>query len=332
MPSEPRRTGSKVLNRRRRVRGIHVLVAESPAASSGTGVSPLDTKTVQRYLDLLGCSDNRSCSLGNLRQLQRAHLNLIAYENVDIHLGRPPCSLNPADSVQRILQGRGGAYCYVQNGALAALLVSLGYDISLHSCAVSEDEADLSERGNHMAIVVHGYPVPNVAPDGQWVVDVGLGDGPKYPFPLQAQQWSDTPFTYSLEPRPYGWRFKHDQQGSFVGFNLEVSPLARGVCCFEENHKSLWTAEDSSFVKTLVLQRRAENFTITLRGCFLTRIDSSGKQVEHVLSKDEFFATMSRHFFINESRFTELERSQLWSRTYTAHKSRQQSLEANSSD
>ena len=111
------------------------------------------------YLARLGVDDPRSLgapSLDTLRRLHRAHVERIAFENLDIQLGRPQ-GIGPAESIARILAGRGG-YCFNLNNAFRELLTVLGYEVTVHrgqingSAATAKATAD--EYSTHMALTV----------------------------------------------------------------------------------------------------------------------------------------------------------------------------------
>lgn len=51
-------------------------------------------------------------SLENLNTLVCAHVDKVAYENVDIHAGRVAPVLDAVKSAERIVSGRGG-YCFI---------------------------------------------------------------------------------------------------------------------------------------------------------------------------------------------------------------------------
>src|SRR5215831_4615258 len=69
-------------------------------------------------------------SAESLFALHRAHAELVPYETLEIWLGRPT-TVDPVESVARILRGRGG-YCFHLNGAFSALLTVLGYRVTRH--------------------------------------------------------------------------------------------------------------------------------------------------------------------------------------------------------
>ena len=79
----------------------------------------LPDELVEAYLKRLGLErPGLAPTLGTLNMLLSAHVDRVAYENLDIHMGRPPDSLEPAHTAARIAGGRGG-YCFQLGGAFA---------------------------------------------------------------------------------------------------------------------------------------------------------------------------------------------------------------------
>src|SRR6266545_3741350 len=93
---------------------------------------------VYGYLARLGLSDPGPPSVAGLRALHRAQVERVAYENLDIHLGRVH-SIDPVDSFHRVVAGRGG-YCFHCNGAFGLLLSALGYWVRWHRGGVQGRE------------------------------------------------------------------------------------------------------------------------------------------------------------------------------------------------
>ena len=190
-------------------------------------VEPLTDDVALAYLEHLGL-DLRpgTVDVTTLRRLQRAHVERVPYETVDIVLGRPP-GIDPLESARRILGGRGG-YCYHLNGAFSALLAWLGVDVSRHLAGVhgGRVEEPPGPDGNHLGLIVR-------TPDGEvWLADVGLGDGPAEPLALAEGEHVQRGFRYRLGPSPFGdgiWRFEHDPGGGFAGFDVatQVATMER---------------------------------------------------------------------------------------------------------
>src|SRR2546423_14556218 len=73
---------------------------------------------VQGYLRRLRLDDPGPPSVDGLRRLHRAQVERVAYENLDIHLGRV-LSIEPVASFARVVAGRGGD-CLHRNRAVRA--------------------------------------------------------------------------------------------------------------------------------------------------------------------------------------------------------------------
>ena len=282
----------------------------------GPGVSALD---VSAYLARLGVDHTGPPSVAGLRALHRAHVERVPYENLEIQLGRPT-SVDPYESAARIRRGRGG-YCYHLNGAFAVLLSHLGYRVSWHVGGVQrrDQAAPVGATGNHLALTVRGLPAPE-CPDGVWLVDVGLGDGPYEPLPLRPGTYRQGPFVYRLawsRVVPGGWRLEHDPAGSFAG--LDVAPAAVGPARFAAMHRYLSTSPDSPFVRVATAQlRRAEEVSV-LRGCVFTRTGWRGRQEREITTMAEWYGLLADEFGLLLDDLDAAARESLWRRVRTAH-------------
>ncbi|MGW7314020.1 arylamine N-acetyltransferase family protein [Streptomyces sp. NPDC054854] len=268
------------------------------------------------YLRRLGITDPGTPSAEGLFALQRAHLERVPYENLDIQLGRPP-GIDPELSARRIAAGRGG-YCFHLNGAFALLLETLGYEVTRHVGGVMQ-RAEAHRRdvsGDHLALTVRV--------DGQeYLVETGLGDGPYEPLPLRAGAYERDGTTYRLEESAPdaapGWTYLNDGASAPV-MNFLRAPAS--TADFEAEHTRLSTSEDSGFVRTCALLRRDEHGVDALRGRVLSRVEP-GKPVSEreLTSPEEFFDVIASVFDRKLDDFTPADRSALWTRVSRAHES-----------
>ncbi|MEV5573876.1 arylamine N-acetyltransferase [Spirillospora sp. NPDC052269] len=267
---------------------------------------------VAGYLKRLDVPAPVTPTLDGLFALQRAHAERVYYENLDIQLGRPT-TLDPAESVARIVSGRGG-YCFHINGAFAALLDALGYRVRRHVADVRfTREADVADApvlsGNHMTLTVE-------VEGGSWLVDGGLGDAFHEPLPLRAGRYRQGPFAYRFAPwdrSPIGWRFEHDPGvRSFESMVFTTEPTTLDV--FETMHKELSNAVDSRFVRTLTVQRRDAAGVDVLRGVRLTRIDADGRRHSVLRTRQDWFACVTGYFGLDLGGFDAVEQDALWRR------------------
>ncbi|MFD8948775.1 arylamine N-acetyltransferase [Streptomyces xanthophaeus] len=267
---------------------------------------------VDGYLALLGVTRPAAPTAEALWALHRAQVERVAYENLDIHLGRPT-GIGAAESAARIARGRGG-YCFHLNGAFGALLTALGYDVTLHRAGVQgtpEDPAGAS--GDHLALTVRL--------DGErWLVDTGLGDGMHEPLPLREGSYTQGPFTYAMAPsaaEPGGWRFTHDPRGSFTAMDFAPDPVE--LSSFTAEHVRLSTSPESAFVRVLTAQLRDAKGVDVLRGCVLRRIDTGGTDERIIDAADDWYDLLSGLFRLDLTDVDAAARAELWHRVRTAH-------------
>jgi N-hydroxyarylamine O-acetyltransferase len=271
---------------------------------------------VRGYLSRLGVTDPGPPSVAALFALHRAHAERVPYENLEIQLGRPT-TVDPYESVERIVQRRRGGYCFHLNGAFATLLDALGYRVRWHLAWVE------SASVNHLALTVHGLACEE-CPDGVWFADVGLGDGLHEPLPLRPCVYRQGPFTYALDRSslvPFGWRFDHDPSGSFA--RMDFAPASAGPADFAEHHVRLSTSPESPFVRTLTVQRRDAEGVDILRGRVLTRLSGSAeglaRQDEDLATPASWYAALAEVFGLTLDDVPAEARQALWERVDQAH-------------
>jgi N-hydroxyarylamine O-acetyltransferase len=123
----------------------------------------------QAWLARIGYRGALEPTLSTLHQLVFAHSHAIAYESLDIMLGRTPKLDLGALQRKMILGGRGG-YCLEQNMLFREGLRSVGYKItSLQGRVVRGMAIDAPRPAIHMVLQVD-------LPEGPYLADVGFGN------------------------------------------------------------------------------------------------------------------------------------------------------------
>jgi N-hydroxyarylamine O-acetyltransferase len=112
-----------------------------------------------------------------LRELHRSHLFAVPFENLDIHLGRKIVCDEEA-FLHKIVNERRGGFCYELNGAFAALLRALGFQVTLLSGRTTSSDGGNGPEFDHLAL--------RVDLNEPWLVDVGFGDSFLEPLRLKA--------------------------------------------------------------------------------------------------------------------------------------------------
>ncbi|HEY6738081.1 MAG TPA: arylamine N-acetyltransferase [Actinopolymorphaceae bacterium] len=290
-------------------------VLDLPGVVHGPPAAPLrpyDEDLCRRLLAHLGVSGGvGKPTPENLIALQHVFLDAVPYENLEIQLGRPT-SIDPVESAERIVTGRGG-YCYHLNGTFATLLASLGYAVTLvpSNPKLSGRPLEPEGWGRHVVILV------DFAHE-TWIADVGLGDGFRDPIPLVEGRSDQPPFTYRLEHLSgLRWFFHHDPSATLDGFEMDVRPVP--LSAFEEQHRIQSTSPSSGFVQTLTVQARRADHALVLRGCVLTRVDGNGKQATDVDSEHEWWDVVVGEFRLRLDDVDAEARAALWRRVRGAH-------------
>jgi arylamine N-acetyltransferase len=274
---------------------------------------------VAGYLGRLGLPDPGPPSVAALAAIHRAQVERVAYNNVDIQLGRP-VGVTPDEAVDRVVTlGRSG-YCFQLNAGFGALLRALGYQVRGHRGGVWTDPADvpLQPFANHLALTVQALPTSD-NPGGSWFVDAGLGDGLHEPMPLRAGEVRQGPFTYSLAPSPVlagGWRFRHDPSGSFAAMDFDAGPAV--AADFAASHRYLSTSATSPFVRYVLAQRRDVTGVDKLISCMLSRQEGAAATRTLLRTPAQWFAALVDVFGLTLDDIGPDERAELWRRARTA--------------
>jgi len=119
------------------------------------------------YLARLGFDQPEKPSLEFLQRLQRAHVEAIPYENLDVLAGKA-VSLDPGDLFRKIIIDRRGGYCFELNSLFGWLLRELGYNLEFRMGRVWLRDPEAVPPRNHGTHVVQigGCSV---------IADVGFG-------------------------------------------------------------------------------------------------------------------------------------------------------------
>ncbi|GAB3830012.1 arylamine N-acetyltransferase [Dactylosporangium cerinum] len=234
------------------------------------------------YLERIGVPRPAAADLATLRVLQRAHLGAVPFENLSVKLGEE-IVLRPAALVAKIVDRRRGGFCYELNGAFAALLTDLGYEVTLHSCRVWTGRR-FGVPLDHMAV--------RVQLDSPYLVDVGFGRFAHYPLRLDTiDPQPDPGGVYEVIPqgpdlavRGDGtWEYLLDQRPYEL---LDFTPLAWW-------HR---TAPESNFTRKLTCSILTGTGRATISGrTLITTVGAD--RIERVLDDDSEILAVYRDTF-----------------------------------
>jgi N-hydroxyarylamine O-acetyltransferase len=127
----------------------------------------MDVEAYLRRIKYSGSPNPDRLRADILRALHRAHLFVVPFENLDIHLGRNIlCEENRF--LDKIVNEHRGGFCYELNGAFAALLRALGFRVTLLSARVPRRDGGVGPEFDHLTL--------RVDLEEAWLADVGFGD------------------------------------------------------------------------------------------------------------------------------------------------------------
>jgi N-hydroxyarylamine O-acetyltransferase len=289
----------------------------------------VNDKDVTAYLARLGIEPEPP-SADALRRLHRAQVERVPYETVWLHLGEP-WTVDASESVRRVAHlGRGG-YCFHVNGAFSELLRALGYDVTRHVGGVhGPDGPSEDAMANHLVLTAAGLPSDD-NPEGEWYVDVGLGDALHEPLPLRAGEYEQGPFRYTLRATPGDvgdWHFTHDPRGSFPGMSWRAVPAEMDD--FAAQHAFLSTSPDSGFVKLVSVQRRDVAGADVMVGLALRRVDAAEPAAPRLLTdRADWFDVLTDLFGLRLDGAEPEAIDRLWDKTLGAHRAWEEKQAAN---
>ncbi len=216
------------------------------------------------YLRRIGFEGAVEPTLDTLNRLHRAHLERIAYENLDIHLGRT-LSLDPAQIYDKIVvRGRGG-WCYEMNSLFAWALREIGYHVTLLASDVTDEFVGDGSGGAHLILLVKL--------DRDYLVDVGFGNGLREPIPLAVGTYQQGYLSYRLLNEGGRWYFENQPDGG-AGFVFTLQP--RAIEHFAPACRRLQTSPQSSFVRSTVCFRFTPDGLVGLHGAVLKSFSAAG--------------------------------------------------------
>ena len=201
---------------------------------------------IDAYLARLGYDGPREPSPRLLRELHVRHLLTIPFENLDIHWQRP-IVVDVDRFLHKILAERRGGFCYELNGAFAALLRALGFEVTLLSARVANANGELGPDFDHMTLLV----------DGEWIADVGFGDSSLVPLRIDGTPDGNYRVLDGRYPSLHGdeWRTEY----VFTPQPRELHEFGP-MCNYQQ------TSPESHFTKKKVITLARENGRITLAG------------------------------------------------------------------
>lgn len=247
---------------------------------------PMD---IQAYLRRIRYRGPLAPDVETLRDLHRAHLFTVPFENLDIHLGRP-IVLNDEALFEKVVTRRRGGFCYELNGLFCALLRELDFEVGMLCAQVARADGTFGLPFDHMTLLVQL--------DRPWIADVGFGDSFLEPLLLETDleqyQWGKTYRIVRLQDnllyQSLGDGAQWNPEYLFRLDRHEYNDYA-GMCLYHQ------TSPESSFTRKRVCSRATHDGRVTLseRKLILTK---GLLREEREVSEPEYEVLLREYFGI----------------------------------
>jgi N-hydroxyarylamine O-acetyltransferase len=245
---------------------------------------------VDDYLARIGAARPDRADDDALRALHVRHLLTVPFENLSVHLGEEIVLEDDALVAKIVARHRGG-FCYELNGAFAALLSALGYDVALLAARVHGANG-LGIPYDHMVVRA-----------GDWLVDVGFGSHSHYPLRLDVRgDQVDPGGTFRVETTADGdLEVIKNGEPQFRAWSRPQALRDFAAGCWWHR-----TCPESHFTRSLVCSLTTEDGRLTLTGRTLIRT-VAGERHEQLLDNDAMVLEAYRvHFGIILDRVPEV--------------------------
>jgi N-hydroxyarylamine O-acetyltransferase len=228
------------------------------------------------YLARTG-QERRPPSAEALKDLTRAHVKAIPFENLDVILRQHQGISLDVVSAKLVGRRRGG-YCYEQSGLFAAVLEQLGYRVHRLSARVQPRRPG---PYTHMTLVVDV--------DGEsFLTDVGFGAGILDPMPLVDGQKTDQAGWEHRLVHQNGWWTLQKGTEDLLDFRLnEMYPID-----YEVYHHYTSTHPKSPFTGRVVIMTLEPGVSRKLLGRELTVEKPGGSSETTTVAPEELDATL----------------------------------------
>ncbi|MEK8126616.1 arylamine N-acetyltransferase [Paenibacillus filicis] len=277
----------------------------------------LTKEEIKAYLMRIGIADIQPPTLSYLFELHRAHVRSASWQTIDIVAGRhTPIGVH--ESVQLLSSGRSG-YCFHLNGAFSELLRSLGYQVAWHRAGVQPLGQEPRINSFHLSLTV---TLPDEHQQEQrWIVDVGLGDMPYEPLPLEMGSYDQGSFLYKVTPSGvarHGWRLEHDPLASFPGVDIAPEVLTT-LDEFQQKHDFYSQSLESPWHQLFLVRQRHATGSNELRGCVWSRRELRDTVKTEITTQSVWREVLADVFQEHLVAYSKEERDDLWNRVWSLH-------------
>jgi N-hydroxyarylamine O-acetyltransferase len=246
---------------------------------------------VPAYLDRIAYAGPLAPTAEVLRNLHRAHMLSVPFENLDITLNRKIVCSEDA-FVRKIVEQRRGGFCYELNGAFAGLLRAIGFEVTLLSARVPREDGRDGPEFDHLAL--------RIDLDEPWLADVGFGDSFLEPLQLRsgAEQSPEGGRKYRIVDYGNALQMERAEQDGPWKRQYSFTLTPRRLQEFMPMCHHHQTSPESPFTKKSVCSMATPDGRVTVADRTLILTHNGNKKERLLASDPEWRAALKEHFDI----------------------------------
>jgi len=234
----------------------------------------------------------RHVSHDTLRELQRAFLLAVPFENLDIHLGKR-IEITPQAVYRKIVEKKRGGFCYELNSLFHDLLLEMDFKVTFLAARMMRD----GRPGTPM-----GHMVLRVDVDGTaWLVDVGNGKSAREPLRFDGSNTTTAEgISFRVGESELGLALLETGQNGNWQPRFIIDPQPRQRAEFDAVCDWTQTSPESIFTQRRACTLARPEGRLLLMNNLLT-ITERDKIEERVIREDEYEKTLQELFGISFS-------------------------------
>jgi N-hydroxyarylamine O-acetyltransferase len=247
---------------------------------------------IQFYLDRIGHEKSIRPDIETLRNIHRAHILTVPFENLDIHSGEQ-IRLTEQALWEKIVTKKRGGFCYELNGMFAWLLNQIGFQVTYLNGRVYNEQGEYGRDFDHLALMVQ-IPGDN----SQYLADVGFGDSFVEPLRIEfSSEQVQGPRGYRLEKAKDGINLcRRDFDGGWKRqYFFDLIPR-NFPSDYEAACHYYQTSPKSSFTQKRIVTRATPTGRLTLDDRYLS-ITTDGQREKRPLENEDEFRELLKSFF-----------------------------------
>lgn len=240
------------------------------------------------YITRIGYTGPLDPTAETLKQLHRAHMLSVPFENLDIFLCKP-IVLDVEKFYDKVVrQGRGG-FCFELNSLFAWLLMQLGFTLTMLSARIFYNGSPGPEFDHMVLMVETEQPL---------IADVGFGDCFLEPLGFEENAVLQQGAVYCLEQWESQWVMKRREAELEWAPQYVFSLTPRLLSDFAGMNEFHQHSADSIFTRKVVCTKATAEGRVTLSRNRLIIAEKDRREERRVASEAEWWDLLKSHFGI----------------------------------